>query len=357
MLDANMEDYLRLSLHYAASMPATNPFEAARAATTFANKYQNARDSLEQTDADRAFWLVVRATELVDYRLPFSEDSEASSLVAQAHNLLTEAVELDQECWDAQRMLSAARQNGPIDYAHYLAEHAEEVKASCTARADAIATQGFGTSVSAGISATSAASNPNHIGANQSKIALDSEMLEMARQLTMRPYLRWLAVQASIALICGRYTLSITYAKAALELDPADPADVSFTMALAYAKLEDAEALAELDRTHPQEHGAAWFGLARMAIAFKQGNMAAADEELKALLETYPTGALALSIQNDIPDGIFGRILVEPGSEDELILAISEATVILQEGFDIYERGSMGSWLASHPLVKGALGQ
>ena len=38
-------------------------------------------------------------------------------------------------------------------------------------------------------------------------------------------------------------------------------------------------------------------------------------------------------------------------SEDELILATSEATVLLQEGCDDHERGSLGSWLANLPEV------
>lgn len=341
--DPNMEDYLRLSLHYASSMAARNPYEAARAATTFATKYQTKRDSLEQTDADRAFWLVTRAADLIDYQLPFSEETEAAGIIEQAGNYLSEAIELDPECWDAHRMLSAAKQPSPNEYAHYLAEHAEEVRTSCLVR--------YGKLV---IERDALKERSKRTGANQSKMAQDVEMLEMAMQLTLRPWLRWLAAQASIALICGRYSLSIAFAKEALSLDALDLADASFTLALAYAKLECAEELAALEASHPQTYGEAWFIFARLALAFKAGNLDAASAELQTLLETYPNAALPLGLQNDIPDGIYARILVEPGSEDELILAISEATVILQEGCDIHERGTLGSWIASHPLLEEA---
>lgn len=344
-LDPHMEDYLRLSLHFASAMTARNPFEAARAATTFANQYQSARDSLEQTDADRAFWLVIKAVEIIDYQLPFSDEGDALSLIDQAGAYLSEALELDSMCWDARRMSAAAKSASPNDYVHYLVEHADEVRKSCEEACDKLR------------SANGAAplNKDYKVGVNQSRVALDAEMLEVACHLAQRPYVRWLASMAAIQLVCGRYRLSIKAAQQALELDPDDNADVSFTLALAYAKLEDAEALEKLSANRPQEYGEAWFSLARMALAFKQGNKQGAQDELEFLLSTYPNAALTLSLQNDIPDGVYSRILVEPGSEDELILAVSEATVLLQEGCDIHERGTIGSWLAEQPAIKEAL--
>ncbi|MBQ1839823.1 MAG: hypothetical protein II128_00615, partial [Atopobiaceae bacterium] len=45
------------------------------------------------------------------------------------------------------------------------------------------------------------------------------------------------------------------------------------------------------------------------------------------------------------PDGVFARLAVAPFSEDELILAISEGTVLLQEGRDDAGRGVLGTWI------------
>lgn len=333
--DAHLEDYLRLSLHFAVSMNAHNPYEAARAANTFATTYQQARDSLEQTDADRAFWLVSRATDLVDYELPFSDEHSAPEFIGQVSKLLHEAIELDPECWDAQRMIAAGTMASPNDYAHYLAEHAAEVQESCENRCAEILNLD-----EEGIC------HPRHIGANQSMIEQDTEMMALACQLNMRPLARWYAAQASVQLLCGRYHLSIEAAKKALDVDPHDLADVSFTLALAYAKLEDEKALTELKNNHPQTHGEPWFDLAYLALMFKQGNFEKAEETLDKLLATYGSAELALTLQNDIPDGVFSRVLVEPNSGDELVLAVSEATVIIQEGCDIHERGTLGSWIA-----------
>jgi hypothetical protein len=49
---------------------------------------------------------------------------------------------------------------------------------------------------------------------------------------------------------------------------------------------------------------------------------------------------------SELPDGVFSRLAVPPFSEDELILAVSEATVLFQEGRDQEGRGSFGSWAA-----------
>ena len=50
--------------------------------------------------------------------------------------------------------------------------------------------------------------------------------------------------------------------------------------------------------------------------------------------------------QSELPDGAFARILVTPYSEDEMIVAISESTVLLQEGNDFEGRGVLGSWVS-----------
>jgi hypothetical protein len=44
--------------------------------------------------------------------------------------------------------------------------------------------------------------------------------------------------------------------------------------------------------------------------------------------------------QKELPEGVFSRLAVSPGSEDELILAISEGTVLLMDG-----RYPFGAWV------------
>ena len=86
--------------------------------------------------------------------------------------------------------------------------------------------------------------------------------------------------------------------------------------------------------------------LARAALAHKRCDLLAARDLLEELLVAYPNGAQALVRQVELPDGEFARLRVNPYSEDELILAISEGIVLLQEGNDRAGRGALGSWVA-----------
>lgn len=87
-------------------------------------------------------------------------------------------------------------------------------------------------------------------------------------------------------------------------------------------------------------------GLARLSLAHKSHDMTLARQLLERLANTYKGCASALISQTELPDGVFARLAVPPYSEDELILAISEATVLLQEGDDKSGRGVLGSWIA-----------
>ena len=321
-LDPHTEDFQRLGMRFAASLDGTDPFSAARAVADFGRRYRQQRDRLPQTDADRAFGLVTRATDLIDYQLPFSTDEGASRLVVEARKLLLEALDVDRRCHDARRMLAAAESPSPNDCQHFLSDGAEAVRADC----------------------------------ERARAATDlpGEAAEVASALAMRPYVRWLAAQAACALVCGRYRLCVRLAHELLGLDPTDAADVRLTLALAYAKLEDDAALDTLCRHAGPSSGLAWYALARMACAFKRGDRAGAEREVSLLLRAYPHAGTTLSRQDDLPDGVFARIVVAPMGEDELILATSEATVLLQEGCDASERGTLGSWLAGLDSVARA---
>ncbi len=321
-IDPQYEDFQRLGVRFALSVNASDPFAAARAATDFSRRFRTSRDSLPQTDADRAFHLVTKATDLIDYQLPFSTEDSGAGIIAEARKLLKEAVELDAYCYDARRMLAAADSASPNDYHRYLADNTNGVRAFCEKERDRVVAE---------------------IG--------DNELSAVAGGLAMRPYLRWLATHAMNALVCGRYRLCVKIALEALELDATDPAGMRLSLALAYAKLEDAEALGELCGNVSKGPGYAWFALARMALAFKREDREAAEREVSNILAAYPNAGTTLSRQDDLPDGVFCRINVEPLSEDELILATSESTVLLQEGFDLRERGTLGSWLAGRPEV------
>ena len=317
--DPRREDYQRLCLRYVQSLSEASTQVVASALMRFGQLYARERDSLPQTDADRAFRLVADATQLIDYELPFASDEESQTIISRGHALLDEALSLDPSCFDAVRMKVAADSPTFEGYYQYLLDEAPRVRTSCEAARDAVTED-------------------------------DPERGAMARLLAMAPYLRWLATLSSKAVICGRNREALRFAREALELDQADGADVRYTAALALAKLEDDQGLDQLEvglsstvRAH--DPGNAWTRLARASLAFRQRDYSAARHHLRALVDRYPQAATALAFQRELPDGVFARLAVAPFSEDELILAISEGTVLLQEGRDALGRGSFGTWV------------
>ena len=324
--DPHREDYQRLGLRFARSLDSDDPRDAAVAFATFGRRFAQNRDSLPQSDADRAFHLVADATTLIDYKLPFANDEEAETLISRARTLLGEAISLDERCHDAVRMQVAATTASFEGYYDFLRQGAEEVKASCDER-----------------------------GAEAAKDSAP-ERAQLAASIAMAPYLRWMAMLAEKAVICGRNREALRYANELLELDPADPADVRFTAALAYAKLEDDQGLDAFERrlvptVHSHSSGNAWSSLARASLAYRRRDFFGARKQLRIMVASYPHAAVALARQRELPDGVFSRLCVPPYSEDEIIIAASEGTVLFQEGRDALGRGSFGSWVMLESLA------
>ena len=72
---------------------------------------------------------------------------------------------------------------------------------------------------------------------------------------------------------------------------------------------------------------------------------AKASEQVGWLIDSYPGAAGVLLRQTELPDGEFSRLRVAPFSEDELVIAVSEGIVLLQEGTDRRGAGVLGEWL------------
>lgn len=322
--DARWEDYQRLSLRFARSLDGSDPAAALRAFATFGRRFAQNRDSLPQSDEDRAFHLVADATVLIDYELPFAEtDARAEELIHKASVLLDEAISLDAHCHDAVRMQSAAQNPSFETYYNFLRDHADEVRAQCEEARERVEDA------------------PGEAG--------DRALL--GKSIAMRPYYRWLATMADKALVCGRNREAISLCEQLLALDPIDGSDVRFTCALAYAKLEDdhgLDVLARRCRDTGVAHGSndAWLLLSQAALAHKRRDFSAARARIGDIINLYPHAAATLVRQRELPDGVFSRIVVRPFSEDELIVAASEGTVLLQEGRDRRGRGAFGAWVA-----------
>jgi hypothetical protein len=319
--DARREDYQRMSLRFSRSLDDLPSNEAARAYASFSRRFAHDYDNLPQTDEDRAFHLVAKAAVVIDYELPYADDVAAQALIDRGHDLLGEALSLDRDCIDARRMLAASSEPGFDAFYTYLAEGEEEVDRRCHERAEA---------------------------------ALDedaAERADIAKRLALRPYLRWLASMASQAIICGRNREALRVCEKALLDDPLDETGVRETAVLAFAKLEDEQGIKAVDAA---EFGHAmidfgsspWSRIAHCNVAYKRRDFSHAEMRLKELIALYPHACAALIRQHEFPEGVFSRIGARPASEDELLLALSESAILLQEGREVQGRGPFGNWVA-----------
>ena len=340
--DPIQEDVWRLtisSLKRQRIFPIDNPLAIKRCM----DAYQKSPSQLITTDRERSFHLMVLATEAIDYRAPFiADDAQAEAIMTQAENQLAEACDLDGRNWDARRMLAALRAESNDAYIAYLLEGRNAVEEDLArTRAE----------------------------------AADPYEREYAGDLAARPFLRWLAAIASSALIAGKYRLALKTAEEALALSPADPAGMRHTAVFAMVQLEcTADDLAAFRRAHAPAYQApqvptargrrvhapgdaqdAWTLIADIAVAYRALDLAGALRGVRRLLRAYPHGAEALFYQAEFPEGVFGRVNVEPDSDDELVLALSEATPLLQEGADAPDSAPFAWWLASNEVTSAAL--
>lgn len=319
--DAQREDYLRMSLRFALELDGADPAEAARAFASFGRRLAQDRDSLPQSDADRAFHLVALASDVIDRQLPFAGDAQAEELIRRGRTLLDEALSLDASCWDALRMRSSSQIASIDERYRFLVENESAVRSDCEAERDRLVE------------------------------TLDGDRALLGASIAMRPYWRWLASMAEEALICGRNRAAVDAAERLLASDPSDLSDVRFTLAYALAKLEDGAGLARLRERYAtlsplRPADDAWILLAEVALAHKRCDFSAAREGLARLLASYPGCGFVLIRQSELPDGEFARLRVPPYGEDELIIAASEGVVLLQEGNDRSGKGVLGSWVA-----------
>ncbi|MBF0906077.1 MAG: hypothetical protein HXK37_05525 [Atopobium sp.] len=125
--DPVKEDYQRLILRFARTQVGDED-SIATLMKDFNWRFSNDRNSLPQTDEDRAFNLVAQAAEIVDYRLPFVEESQAQALIDQGKRLLNQAIQLDPNCFDAQRMLHASNSRLFDAYYQFLVEKLPQVE-------------------------------------------------------------------------------------------------------------------------------------------------------------------------------------------------------------------------------------
>lgn len=314
------EDYQRMGYRFIASLPNMSVADATRSLEDFSQRFANDRDSLPQTDEERAFHLVAVVADMVDQELPISDNERAHEIAIDAPRMLDEALSLDSDCLDAIRMRQTLAQDSYESTLTFLTARAPEVKKQC---------------------------EEAHRKASEHP-TLDFRLLGC--DLAMRPYLRWLGQAATYALVLGHNRQTLELVGEALRTDPRDSVGALFTGALAYAKLEDEDGLETFVKAS-RLNGALraddnpWTVMARMAVAYKQCDLARASSMIDVLARDYPHALDALYRRIDLAEGVFSRLAVEPYSEDEVTVCIAESLIFLQEGIDGFVTGTMGNWV------------
>lgn len=328
--DPRAEDFQRTALR---TLQASNPhdrFSGVRTMNELRRSFSEGRALANQTDGDRAYHLVVQATEHYDYELPFSTNEDAAQkLINDSLTQVQEALKLDPQSPDANRLRICISANSFEESYQELKAGAQDAFEYCTQELDSYLVK-----------------------------LSDPDLVTLARKVFMAPAYRWYATLADRSLICGRYKTCIDLCTKLRRLDTYDIADAYRTQALATAKLQDAIPLSllssrvrRLGRPMPD----AWLCISQAYVAWANRKISQVDTHIQALLKAYPLAAMVLTQQVELPMPAFARVVVQPHSEDELAIATSEATVLLQEGQDFDGAGGFGAFLKNHPLVQEAL--
>ena len=121
-----------------------------------------------------------------------------------------------------------------------------------------------------------------------------------------------------------------------------DPLGARYTLALAYARLEDEPGFQELDRAWGHRDSA-WSALARTLLLFKLDRMPAARRALTGYVSVYESGAFGLASPTLVEPYLPDRPSFEPGSLDEVVFAVHEAEPIIVDTPDFM------NWCNSQP--------
>ena len=188
--------------------------------------------------------------------------------------------------------------------------------------------------------AEDAAKGPHSDGA----LARELGLPEGYANLFSRPKLRVLAAIARWSLLAAQPRRAVGNALRLLveSKDERDPLGARYTLALAYARLEDEAGFQELDRAWGHRDSA-WSALARTLLLFKLDRMPAARRALTGYISVYESGAFGLASPTLVEPYLPDRPYFEPGTLDEVVLAVHEAEPIIVDTPDFM------NWCNSQP--------
>lgn len=149
-------------------------------------------------------------------------------------------------------------------------------------------------------------------------------------ELLRRPRLRALAALARWNIIGARPQQAVAAALELMRLSKRehDPLGGRYTLAIAFARLEDEDGFREIERAWGHRDSA-WSAIARTLLLFKLDRMPAARRALQSFISVYESGAFGLARPTLVEPYLPDRPSFEPKSLDEVVLAVHEAEPVI----------------------------
>ncbi|MBQ6395007.1 MAG: hypothetical protein IJH87_01480 [Atopobiaceae bacterium] len=144
----------------------------------------------------------------------------------------------------------------------------------------------------------------------------------------IRPRLRLRSAIARTLFDTARYRVCADVLEEMLDLAPSDALGARFTLALAYARLEDEEAFEALWDRYGRR-GNAWFHLAHALLLYKLDRLSAASRALRGFSDLCKGGAFCLLHPAYVDIYIPDRPPAEPYSFEEVLMAVHEADPVI----------------------------
>lgn len=261
--------------------------------------------SYVKTDDEQAWLLLARALDRVmqerknDEMLDDAEFEQAHERrMARLANACEQALELDENCLDARTLRAVAHFAGkPEDLLSVLLDLEEAYKP-----------------------------------------------LSSSETVTQRAELRLLDATARACLDTGRIQMAIKRCQTLIEHNPADILGARFTLFLAYARMENEDALDALDAQFGRQ-GNAWINLARTLLLYKLNRLNAARRALAELDRSCKGAAYALLRPTFVDAYLPDRPTFRAKSFQEALLATHEADPAISDTPDFV------NWATEQPGI------
>lgn len=179
----------------------------------------------------------------------------------------------------------------------------------------------------------------------QTPVVPDEGQTDAWNDVLARPRLRLDAAVARTCLETARHRMAISTCESLLSRSPADQLGARFTLALALARLEDADAFEELDVRFGRT-GNAWFHLARTLLLYKLERESAARRALHGFDQLCEGGAYVLLRPAYVDTYLPDRPIFSAGSFEEATMAVHEADPIIVDVPDFV------SWASAQPGIE-----